>query len=180
TLTLLNGRRVVHSNRFGTVDVQLFPEDLLRSVETVTGGASASYGTDAVAGVVNFILDTDYVSFKTHAQAGRNEIGDGHTWEVGAAFGYEFDNGLHVLGSISAYDMAPIRSLDSLAERDYIRRTARITNPDANGPTEIIRDYVRPTNFSNTGIIIDNARPSINRLEFQPDGSVSPLPFNGI
>lgn len=180
TLTLLNGRRVVPSNRFGTVDVQLFPEDLLRSVETVTGGASASYGTDAVAGVVNFILDTDYVGFKTHAQAGRNEIGDGHTWEVGAAFGYEFDNGLHVLGSISAYDMAPIRSLGSLAERDYIRRTARITNPDANGPTEIIRDYVRPTNFSNTGVIIDNTRPSINRLEFQPDGSVSPLPFNGI
>ncbi|MES2606850.1 MAG: Plug domain-containing protein, partial [Pseudomonadota bacterium] len=65
TLTLLNGRRVVPSNRFGAVDVNVFPEDLLRSVENVTGGASASYGTDAVAGVVNFLLDTDYVGLKT-------------------------------------------------------------------------------------------------------------------
>ena len=60
TLTLLNGRRLVSSNRFGSVDINVVPEELLRSVESVTGGASASYGTDAVAGVVNFLLDTDY------------------------------------------------------------------------------------------------------------------------
>jgi len=179
TLTLLNGRRIVPSNRFGTVDIALFPEDLLRSVETVTGGASASYGTDAVAGVVNFILDTDYVGFKTHAQAGRNEIGDGHNYEAGAAFGYEFDNGLHVLGSLSVFDTAPIRSFTSLQERDWIRNTARVTNPDPTGPTEIIRPWVVPTNFSSTGVMIDNTRPALNRLEFQPDGSVRPLPFNG-
>ena len=73
TLTLLNGRRIVSSNRFGTPDVSMFPEDLLRSVETVTGGASASYGTDAVAGVVNFLLDTDFEGFKTRGQAGVTE-----------------------------------------------------------------------------------------------------------
>ena len=48
----------------------MFPELLLRSVETVTGGASAQYGTDAVAGVVNFILDTDYEGIKGHIQMG--------------------------------------------------------------------------------------------------------------
>ena len=180
TLTLLNGKRIVPSNRFGTVDVGLFPEDLLRSVETVTGGASASYGTDAVAGVVNFILDTNYVGLKTHAQAGINELGDGSTWETGAAFGYEFDSGLHILGSIAAFDVAPIRSFESLTDRDYIMNRARITNPDANGPTEIIRPYVRPTNFSNTGVIIDTGKPALNRLEFQRDGSVAPLGFNGV
>ena len=178
TLTLLNGRRVVPSNRFGTVDVALFPEDLLRSVETVTGGASASYGTDAVAGVVNFILDTDYVGFKTHAQAGRTEIGDGHNYEVGAAFGYEFGNGLHVIGSVSAYDMAPIRSFTSLTERDYIKNYARTSNTTATGPNEIIRPWVRPTSFSNEGILIDNTKPALNRLEFNPDGSVAKIPFN--
>lgn len=180
TLTLLNGRRVVPSNRFGTVDVAMFPEDLLRSVETVTGGASASYGTDAVAGVVNFILDTDYVGFKTHAQAGRNELGDGNTWEAGAAFGYEFDNGLHVIGSLSAYQNAPIRSLESLQDRDYIRNYARITNSDPAGPNEIIRPWVRPTSFSNEGILIDNTKPALNRLEFNPDGTVAKIPFNGV
>jgi iron complex outermembrane recepter protein len=180
TLTLLNGRRVVSSNRFGTVDIGMFPEDLLRSVETVTGGASASYGTDAVAGVVNFILDTDYVGFKAHAQSGRTEYGDGHNWEGGVAFGYEFDNGLHVLGSFSAYDMSPIRSPSSVTDRGYIKNLARITNPDPNGPTEIIRPWVRPTSFSDRGILIDNTRPALNRLEFNPDGSVSPIPFNGV
>ena len=59
TLVLLNGRRVVPSNRLGAVDVNLFPEAMIERVEVVTGGASAAYGTDAVAGVVNFILDTD-------------------------------------------------------------------------------------------------------------------------
>ncbi|HXR50899.1 MAG TPA: Plug domain-containing protein, partial [Steroidobacteraceae bacterium] len=44
TLTLLDGRRVVSSNRFGTVDVNTLPDMLLRNIETVTGGASASYG----------------------------------------------------------------------------------------------------------------------------------------
>lgn len=180
TLALLNGRRVVPSNRFGTVDVALFPEDLLRSVETVTGGASASYGTDAVAGVVNFILDTDYVGFKTHAQGGTTEIGDGDNYEVGAAFGYEFDNGLHILGSLSAFDTAPIRSFNSLTERDYIKNYARITNSDPTGPNEIIRPWVRPTSFSNEGILIDNTKAALNRLEFNPDGTVAKIPFNNV
>src|SRR5690606_38177395 len=59
TLMLLDGRRVVPSTRFGTVDVALFPRDLVERVEVVTGGASASYGSDAVSGVVNVILDED-------------------------------------------------------------------------------------------------------------------------
>ena len=69
TLVPFDGRRIVPTNRFGAADIAMFPEELLRSVETVTGGASASYGTDAVAGVVNFILDTDFEGFKGHAQA---------------------------------------------------------------------------------------------------------------
>jgi iron complex outermembrane recepter protein len=180
TLTLLNGRRVVPSNRFGAVDVNLFPEELLRSVENVTGGASASYGTDAVAGVVNFILDTNYVGLKTHSQTGITEYGDGRTWEVGGAFGHEFENGLHILGSLSAADQAKISSFRAVEDRkDFLRRTARITNPDPNGPTEITRNYVAPTTFTNGGIIVQNDRPTINRMVFNPDGTLSPLPFNG-
>ena len=58
-------------NRFGTVDVNMLPEELFKSIETVTGGASASYGTDAVAGVVNFRLDTDFEGFKSKLQGGQ-------------------------------------------------------------------------------------------------------------
>jgi len=175
TLTLLNGRRVVPSNRFGTVDVNLFPEDMLRSVETVTGGASASYGTDAVAGVVNFILDTDYVGFKTHAQTGTTAYGDGETWEAGAAFGYDFGSGLHVMGSFSASEQQEISNFGAVQDRDFLDLRSRITNPDPNGPTDIIRSWVQPTTFTPTGVLIDNTRPSINRLVFDATGNLSPL-----
>ena len=65
TLVLLDGRRLGPSNKFGTVDVGVIPETLVRSVEAVTGGASAAYGADAVAGVVNFRLDRKLDGFKT-------------------------------------------------------------------------------------------------------------------
>lgn len=180
TLTLLDGRRVVPTNRFGTVDVNLFPEDLLRSVETVTGGASASYGTDAVAGVVNFLLNTDFVGVKTRAQTGVTRHGDGVVWEAGIAFGTEITDRLHLIGSVSKYDQDNISDFDALTDRPFIRQLARVTNPDPNGPTEIIRPYVSPTNFTNTGVIVAPDIPSLNRLVFQPDGTVEPMAFSGV
>ena len=73
TLVLLDGRRVVPTNRFGAVDVAMFPEELVRSVEVVTGGASASYGTDAVAGVVNFMLDDGLRGLQRPRPDGRDD-----------------------------------------------------------------------------------------------------------
>ena len=60
TLILLNGERVVASSLTNSVDLNTLPTTLLQRVDVVTGGASASYGSDAVAGVVNLILDTNY------------------------------------------------------------------------------------------------------------------------
>src|SRR5690349_9285693 len=76
TLTLLNGARVVPSTLYGGPDINLFPEAAIKSVETVTGGASAAYGTDAVSGVVNFILDTKFEGLKLNAQHGKTTRGD--------------------------------------------------------------------------------------------------------
>src|SRR5690606_13692820 len=77
TLQLLDGRRVVQSTIFGGPDINLFPENVIRTVETVTGGATAAYGTDAVAGVVNFILDTSYEGIRGSVQGGENSKGHG-------------------------------------------------------------------------------------------------------
>jgi iron complex outermembrane receptor protein len=181
TLVLLDGRRVVPTNRFGSVDVNSIPEDLLKTVETVTGGASASYGTDAVAGVVNFILDTKFEGFKTHAQTGITELGDGKNWEVGAAFGRQFSNGIHIIGSASMADQAGIASFDSLKDRPFIARQSRVTNPDPNGPTDLVRSNVFPTNYTNGGILTDAVATSpLNRMAFNPDGTVSPLNVTGL
>jgi iron complex outermembrane recepter protein len=180
TLTLLDGRRIVPSNRFGSVDVNVIPEDLLKSVESVTGGASASYGTDAVAGVVNFLLDTNYEGFKTHSQTGITEYGDGSTWEMGFAGGMQVTEKLHVIGSFAAADQAKISSFSGLNDRDFMKTWSRVTNPNTNGPTELVRPYVIPTNFSRTGVIVEPTVAALNRLEFQPDGSLKPLNVNGI
>ena len=82
TLQLLDGRRVVQSTIFGGPDINLFPSSVIRSIETVTGGATAAYGTDAVAGAVNFILDTDFEGFRANVSGGANDNGDGDHYEA--------------------------------------------------------------------------------------------------
>jgi outer membrane receptor protein involved in Fe transport len=179
SLILLEGRRVVPSNRFGTVDVSAFPEELVSRVETVTGGASASYGTDAVSGVVNFILDTDYEGFKLHSQAGSTDYGDGESFEIGGAFGTDIGERMHIIGSLEGYRSDAIDTFDALKDRGFYRQSARVTNTTPGGPAEIIRPYVSPTNFTNGGIIIQTGS-ALDRTEFLADGSFRTLPFSGV
>ncbi len=93
TLILLNGRRSVASTITGVVDVNTIPQMLVERVEIVTGGASASYGSDAVAGVVNFILDNDFEGLKIEGDAGITSRGDGFNYSFSAAGGLSFADG---------------------------------------------------------------------------------------
>jgi outer membrane receptor protein involved in Fe transport len=179
TLTLLDGRRLVSSNRFNTTDVGVIPETLIRSVETVTGGASASYGSDAVAGVVNFILNTEFEGLEGHAQAGITSRGDGENYEAGFAFGTDLGEKAHFLFSLDVFKQESISDFESLKDRSFYRQVARVTNPDPNGPNWIVRPYASPTDFSNTGIITRAGSP-IHRLQFNSDGTTTPLFFNGV
>lgn len=179
TLVLLDGRRVVPTNRFGAVDIAMFPEELLRSVETVTGGASASYGTDAVAGVVNFILDTGFEGYKGHAQTGATRYGDGDTFEAGFAFGIRAGERGRLIGSIEAFDVDAISGFDSLRDRTFYNNVARVTNPQTTGPANLVRPYVSPTNWNQTGII-NQPGTVLDKLVFNPNGTVSPLVFSGV
>ncbi len=90
TLVLLDGHRVVGSTSDNIVDINLFPQNLVSRVDVVTGGASAAYGSDAVAGVVNFILDKKFTGFKADASGGITEYGDNETWDANFAFGTGF------------------------------------------------------------------------------------------
>ncbi len=93
TLVLLDGQRSVASTLNGTVDVNNFPQDLIERVDVVTGGASAAYGSDAVAGVVNFILDKDFVGIKGSLEGGVTDYGDGRNFKVSGAYGTELFGG---------------------------------------------------------------------------------------
>jgi len=148
-------------------------------VETVTGGASASYGTDAVAGVVNFILDTEFSGFKVHSQTGATGYGDGDNYELGAAFGSDIGDRMHILVSGEVYSSDPIDTFEALRDRGFYTQSARVTNPNPAGPAEIIRPFVSPTNFTNGGIIIQPGS-ALDRVEFLPDGTTRVLPFSGV
>lgn len=93
TLVLLDGHRSVGSIAQGTVDVNTIPQGLVKSVEVVTGGASSVYGSDAVAGVVNFILDREYKGLKGEVSYGETTYGDDQNWRATLTGGVEFADG---------------------------------------------------------------------------------------
>src|SRR5476649_1117865 len=93
TLVLLDSQRVVGSNFNGVVDISQMPQMLIQRVDIVTGGASASWGSDAVAGVINFVTDQKFEGFKFNAQTGLSTYGDMGTVTLQAAAGTSFAGG---------------------------------------------------------------------------------------
>ncbi len=101
TLTLIDGQRVIGANVTGVTDVSQFPQLLVKQVDVVTGGASASYGSDAVGGVVNFITDKRFTGFKGHVAGGQTNYGDDKNGQLQAAWGTGFAGGRgHLTASI--------------------------------------------------------------------------------
>src|SRR4029078_2597189 len=95
TLTLVDGQRIVPSNVTGVTDISELPQLLIQRVDVVTGGASASWGSDAVSGVVNFIIDKKYVGFKGNLQTGISHYGDnwGALYQMAAGTTFAGDRG---------------------------------------------------------------------------------------
>lgn len=93
TLVLLDGQRSVPSHSTGAVDVNTFPQTLISRVDVVTGGASSAYGSDAVAGVVNFVLDKTYTGLKGEVGGGITTYGDNETWNAELTYGTPFAGG---------------------------------------------------------------------------------------
>ncbi|NKF24428.1 TonB-dependent receptor plug domain-containing protein [Solimonas marina] len=100
TLVLLDGQRSVASSATGLVDTNTFPESLVKRVEVVTGGASSQYGSDAVGGVVNFILDKEYSGVKGSVEYGQSSTYGGPNRKLTLTAGTPFAEGKgHVLFS---------------------------------------------------------------------------------
>jgi outer membrane receptor protein involved in Fe transport len=93
TLVLLDGKRSVPSAITGIVDINDLPQALVSRVEVVTGGASAAYGSDAMTGVVNFILDKEFTGLKSEVSGGRTDYGDDDNWKVTVTGGLPFADG---------------------------------------------------------------------------------------
>ncbi len=94
SLVLVNGRRHVTSSEGDfLVDTNTIPTDLIERVDIVTGGSSAVYGSDAMAGVVNFVLKRDFDGLSLDGKAGISSYGDRGTYRLSGTFGRNFADG---------------------------------------------------------------------------------------
>ena len=131
TLVLINGRRASPTNQGGTVDINTIPTALIKNVEVVTGGASAVYGSDAIAGVVNFTLDDEFQGIQTGAGYEITEEGDAGIFNADFTWGGGFANDRgHVVVNVSVAD----RDALFQGDRDFSTFAQFESTDDAGNP----------------------------------------------
>ncbi len=154
TLILLNGKRVV-SNPFSSVAVDLntLPLVALKRIEVLTDGSSATYGTDAIAGVINFITHKDYkgVTLSAEAQMPQGNGGEQYKADILGGFGDISKDGWNVFAGVSHRDGKPMRGTD----RDF-SVTSFIPQYGFNGlsPTTF------PANYSQGALLTNPTLPN--------------------
>ncbi|MDF0487889.1 TonB-dependent receptor [Sphingomonas sp. H39-1-10] len=152
TLTLLDGQRIVGANVTGVADVSLFPQLLIDRVDVVTGGASASYGSDAVGGVVNFVTNTRFQGFRANVQGGITTYGDDGNYTFQAAAGKALLNDrLHLIGSAE------------YSHEDGIGSAGFGVGSDPNGSGPNGRKWLVARNLINRGITNDGRPQYLDR-----------------
>ncbi len=182
TLTLLDGRRFTSSTADSRVDVNLLPSGLISRVDVVTGGASAAYGSDAVAGVVNFVLDRNFTGVRGQVAYGETDHGDNEDLRTVLTFGADLTDRLHVIASAEYSDNQGVAG-DARA----FRRNAEnfIANPAGGSPARLRADEVFVT--ATTGGLIANGvggtaanNATFQGIQFGPGGALLPYDYGRI
>ena len=161
-IVLLDSRRLVPSNFSGIVDLNNIPLALVDRVDVLTGGASTTYGADAVSGVVNFITKRDFSGLDFTVSQQLTEEGDGNVFRADLVLGANFDDGRgNAVLAIGYQEADPIY----FGDRDTGTFTINSANGVAGGdsPTSV------PSAFSSTG------NPF---LQISPDGQSLVTPYN--
>jgi iron complex outermembrane recepter protein len=162
TLVLLDGQRVGAASLTGLIDINQFPQGLVKRVDVVTGGASADWGSDAVAGVVNFILDKDLSGLKAEGQGGITDYGDNASYKVSVTGGTGFfDNRARVLFNAEA---AHNDGVSGIGSREWYNGAKLFFNP-AYTPTNGLPELI--------------ARPSSGLSTATPGGIITSGPLRG-
>jgi len=175
TLVLVDGRRFVSSVIEGPTDISVIPQAVIGGVDIVTGGASAAYGSDAVAGVVNIRLVRDLEGFKGSLQGGITDHNDHRNYRASLAWGSPFSDGRgHIL---LAGESAHNSGIESNYDRAWSREgRGTVANPAYTAtndePLNLLVRNARRANTSYGGVI--NSGP-LRGIQFAPDGS--PIPF---
>ena len=176
TLVLVDGQRVVASNVTGGVDLSTIPSSLVQRIDVVTGGASAAWGSDAVAGVVNLVLNKNFEGLKGNVEGGMSYLGDRQSYKAEAAYGMSFagDRGHLLLGG--EYQDSP--QFVFPGSRSWYNDTQLVNNPAhvaGNGqPQNIHANNVGYAQATQGGVIVGGP---LNNIQFV-GANGTPAPFN--
>jgi outer membrane receptor protein involved in Fe transport len=180
TLVLLDGRRLPPGDKRGIVNTDTIPSALVRSFDIVTGGASAAYGADALAGVTNYVLDREFEGLKFSAGTGVNEYGDGFRYNGSIAGGTQVGEKLHLIGSLELRQINQVAREASDNDPDWYQRWGYVTNPawvsataTPNVPQRLSLPNVCSSEHSPNGVIW--ARTGANS-----NSPLNPFAFNGM
>jgi iron complex outermembrane receptor protein len=167
TLVLLDGHRVPGTNYDTTVDTQALPQLLVQRVEVVTGGASAVYGSDAVTGVVNFILDHKFDGLKGLVQGGVSGYGDARSFRAGVAGGEDLMGG-HLIWSLEykLRDAIPDAAARPLGNKGY----SVVGAGTAASPYNLVQN-IRQANTAPGGLITSANSPGYG-MQFLSNGQL--------
>ncbi len=156
TLVLFDGQRVSQSVVTGEVDLSTMPSILVQRIDVVTGGASAAWGSDAVSGVVNLILDKKFNGVKVNIDYGNTDLWDHKNYKAQAAVGTDFAGGKgHVIAAAN-YTNSP--EVVYAGERDWNTYRQLLPNPaytaTNNEPKYIHVNNVGLSQATNGGLIV--------------------------
>jgi outer membrane receptor protein involved in Fe transport len=164
TLVLLDGRRHVPTFSSGVVDLTTIPTALVGRTEVVTGGASASWGSDAVSGVLNLILKDDLEGFEGNAQYGESKYGDDQSYSTSLAWGSAFADGRgHVIAGL---------------EQAESKGIATYLYPDVSRPDVASRGNVTNSNYT-TGLPQIIYAADVRRADVHDGGVITSGPLRG-
>lgn len=177
TLVLVDGQRFVSGIVEGPVDLNAIPQAMIDSTDVVTGGASAAYGSDAVAGVVNLRLLKTFEGFKGTLQGGITDHDDYRNFLASVAWGTSFADGRgHLVLSGEAAQNSGVTDINnrswSAAQPGQISNPA-YTATNGQPASLLVSSGALSSNTSYGGVI--NSGP-LKGVQFGPGGT--PLPFN--
>ena len=186
TLVLFDGFRMPPADKRGSVNVDALPTALVRSVDVVTGGATAAYGADALGGVTNFILDREYQGLKLNAGTGMNEFdNEGKNWNMSVAGGTRVGERLHIIGSLEARHVDQIDRNPADLDPSWFQRWGHVTNPayrstdpPGTNPQRLTVPWVAPAGLHVNGKIGGvPATSALNNMKFNDNGTAI-VPFD--
>jgi iron complex outermembrane receptor protein len=180
SLVLIDGRRATPTNALMVVDVNGIPSSMIRRVEIISGGASATYGADAIGGVSNFLLRRDFEGLEFDAQWGTAEAGDGQEIRASATLGMAIGEGRgnFVLGT-EYYD----RQASFEKNRDFFTRGWADPTTGSNAPNFFGENGYNTTtgnapNAATLGAILANRPAGTGVYLFGTTGNNTVLRFN--